>query len=64
MEAFRRPADERAALAVRVRREFERLRRQGHTKSAAADVIAGDRRFPVTPRTVRRIVEGRGVWGV
>lgn len=66
VEAFRaravREATERAALAVRVQREFRKLRRRGMTYEGALDWIDGDPDIPVTRGTAKRIVERRGAW--
>ncbi|MEM6326028.1 MAG: hypothetical protein AAF791_02825 [Bacteroidota bacterium] len=56
-------AEERAALAIRVRREHDRLvRRDGMSYGAALDVIAGDPHLPVTRATAKRMVDRSGAW--
>lgn len=62
VEAFREEAEERAALAVSVRRRYAQLRARGQRAEAALDVIAGDPAYPVTRATAARIVRRHGAW--
>ena len=61
--AFRRPAEERAALAIRVQREHKRLvRERGMSYDGALDEIAAAPWFTYSRETARRIVKRNGAW--
>lgn len=62
LEAFIRPVEERAALAIRVRREVLRLAAQGHAIGTAFEVVDEDPRYPVSSATARDIWYRRGAW--
>jgi len=65
LEALRRPADARAALAIRVRREHRRLTKdRGMSYQGALDEIGTNPAFPVARDTARDIVQGRRSWAV
>ena len=59
-----RTAEERAALAIRVRREIGRLMRRGFGKREAYTIVADDPRFPVSAGVAENIDRRRRGWEV
>lgn len=57
-----REAEERAALAVRVRREITRLYRRGTPLKSAFQLVAADERFPVSYGVAENIWRRRFGW--